>query len=118
MRIRISKADSIFSEYIRKKAGWCQACMRIGRLETHHYFGRGHRSVRFDERNAVCLCFLCHRKFHEDPEFGRHFMIKRLGQRQYDNLFLFAKTGSPVKKRDEYLIVEMYKKLLKKLPCD
>jgi len=63
----IKPEDSIFSELVRTLAGW--KCVRCGRqheikqntLDCSHYFGRNHKSVRFDLDNADALCrYPCH----------------------------------------------------------
>ena len=56
----MKKADILFSQIIRVK-GRCEAkgldSIRCnGNLQCAHIIGRGNRTLRFDEMNALCLC--------------------------------------------------------------
>lgn len=86
MKIAISKLDKAFSEYIRKRDKVCQVCGRSGRLETSHFHGRRKRSVRWDEDNAVALCFSCHRHFTENPLEHCEWFKERLGEQEFEAL--------------------------------
>ena len=75
MKITVTKLDKLFSEFIRSRDKVCKRCGQKGRLETAHFFGRRMKSVRWDEDNAVALCFACHRFFHEHPlEHGEWYL--------------------------------------------
>ena len=95
-KIQIRPVDTIFSKYIRTRDGWiCQNCGKfcgennsLHKLECSHHFTRGKESTRFDPNNCVSLCFNCHQSFHDSKELRNNFMIKRLGQREYDLLEL------------------------------
>lgn len=90
MQVRIDPLDKLFSEYVRKRCGGC--CERCGKhygwkgLQTSHYHGRAKRSTRYDEDNAMGLCFGCHQYFGSNPLEHTEFMIKRLGQEKFDEL--------------------------------
>lgn len=104
MKINIKPLDALFSKLTRKERPICEVCKRRSSTQVHHYFGRRHKSVRFDDMNIVSLCFPCHRKMHEDPEFGRDWMLRKLGQDKYDNLVLRKNTiGKP-----DYALLKIY----------
>jgi len=66
------KADALFSLFIRAR-GVCEAKGWIGKkcfgpLTCSHRIGRDCKVLRWDERNADCLCLGCHQYFesHKD----------------------------------------------------
>ena len=69
MKIKINKTDTIFSKCIRERDNHtCQWCGRQdGTLQCSHIFGRRHLATRWHPDNAKCLCFSCHRRWHENP---------------------------------------------------
>lgn len=101
-RIKLDKADSVFSKYIRLRDKKCLRCGSgvtfndKGLPVTHqasHFFGRGKESTRFDEENVDTLCTGCHQEWGSaDREAYRVFKIKQLGQRGFDLLTLRANT--------------------------
>lgn len=101
MRINISPLDQLFSQFIRMRANnQCQRCGRwkeYSQLQCAHCFGRRKKSVRFDEDNALALCFPCHHIIDsEDPEAKRELFIKYLGEQGYKNLRIRAElAGRP-----------------------
>ena len=101
-RMKIDKADAVFSQFIRLRDGQCMRCgtylevngkgMPVS-LQCSHFFGRRMESVRFDEENADSLCHGCHRYWEkEDREGYRNFKIKQLGQERFDALVVRANT--------------------------
>ena len=86
------KADAEFSNMIRARDGWtCQRCgkrypERAQGLHAAHIFSRGRKSVRWDEVNAVALCFSCHLWAHGNPTLFAEWIMKRLGKRRYEAL--------------------------------
>lgn len=84
---KISKLDKLWGEAIRKRdRNICQACFRPGN-QPHHIFGRRYLSTRHDLNNGICLCWACHRhKAHGDVELFRDFIIKKIGQKEFDKL--------------------------------
>jgi hypothetical protein len=88
MKIRIDPCDTLYSKIIRKERPICECCRINSSTQVHHYFGRGKKSVRFDDKNIWSVCFTCHRKFEEDPEFSKMMMLRRLGEKEYNNLCL------------------------------
>jgi len=91
---KIRPVDTLFSKYIRERANWkCEVCGRDysqehQKLDCCHYKGRGRESTRFDPQNCIAACKGCHWKFHEDKRLHDEFMLKRLGQRDFDLLVL------------------------------
>ena len=106
--IRRSKADALFSQYIRERDGWvCQRCQRQheknkNTLDNSHYWGRGWKSTRFDPENCDSLCKIpCHQLWGgEDREFYKAFKIKQLGKEGFDNLEIRAKTPKKVNEKE------------------
>lgn len=123
--IKLNRADTLFSNYIRAKARWkCEYCGRVCRdwsgttifwkLEASHYWVRGNWSVRYDERNVHALCFSCHAKLGEyrNDETGDYdvWMKKLLGKRGYDKLKIDAHTTAH---RDKDLWLRYVQQLIK-----
>jgi len=67
-------------------------------LTNSHYWVRQHKSVRFDPRNCVALCWMpCHKYHWEKEKQGayRDFMIKYLGLKGYKQLAIDAASTTP-----------------------
>ncbi len=120
-RIKIEPADRLFSQFIRKRDKW--RCVRCGRqheegsatLGCSHYWGRVHRSTRFDPDNWDSLCNLpCHRLWEgEERDEYMRFMIKKLGG---ENEFKILKFKAHTYKRKDKKLEELYiKEFLKSL---
>ncbi len=119
MKIRLDKADTTFSQYIRTRDSW--SCVRCGMyyappttsLQCSHYFGRGKESTRFDPENCDALCWGCHHYWGSvNREDYRNFKIKQLGQKGFDALTLRANS---YKKKDRKMAYLEAKELLKSL---
>ena len=59
-------------EYIRLRDAFrCQKCGKVVRgqgLHTSHvYCKKTYRSMKYDEQNLKCLCFYCHKWWHNNP---------------------------------------------------
>lgn len=94
-RPKRSKADALFSQYVRNKAEWkCEYCFKDftdnpGSLDCSHYFSRGKGGIRFDERNCMALCKYHHKYLgHGDgKDLYKAMMIRKLGsQNSFDRL--------------------------------
>ena len=100
MKVKIDKADKVFSEYIRLRDGKCVRCGRQGEgkqgivgLQCSHYYGRSRESVRFDSENADSLCFGCHQFWGStDREAYRDFKLTQLGETLFNALRVRANT--------------------------
>jgi 5-methylcytosine-specific restriction endonuclease McrA len=65
----VKKLDVIFSKFIRKRDGHCMKCGRLdGGLQCAHIAGRRSLSGRWNEKNAITLCYFCHLRWsHQNP---------------------------------------------------
>lgn len=96
MQIKIDKADTIFSKYIRLRDKKCCRCWSEVHLNENgdpishtnsHYFGRRKENTRFDIENCDTLCLGCHQIWgSDDHEAYRDFKIKQLGEQGFKNL--------------------------------
>ena len=96
-KIKIRKADTLFSRYLRLQHKKCEKCGRRGegkdgidKLQCSHFWGRRNENVRYDEKNCDCLCFTCHQFFGENPAIYAEWKLKKLGKKEYDKLKLSA----------------------------
>lgn len=96
MKIKIDKADSLFSKWIRNRDYWiCKRCFTkyeegsVG-LHNSHFYSRSHENTRFDPNNCDALCFGCHRYFTSNPNEYREWKLKQLGEERFLNLQLEA----------------------------
>lgn len=114
-RIKIDRADQLFSKWIRNRDSWqCQRCKKqypegSQGLHNSHFYGRGHESTRFEPDNCQALCFGCHQYLGSNPNDHRDFMLKKLGQKRFDTLLIQANT---YKKKDRKLEALIWKKAL------
>lgn len=87
LKKHIKKLDLIWSAEVKKEAGYrCELCGKKSNecaLQSHHYYGRRHRSLRWDIQNGICLCYVHHKgglqSAHESPEWFRGQMIDLRG---------------------------------------
>jgi len=105
MKIRRDKLDTLFSEFIRKRAiakvGGCECCLTPKRdilkdngkvfpawkqLQASHFWGRGKKATRFDPDNAVGICFHCHIQLTAHPREHSRWFEEHLGQPAFDLL--------------------------------
>lgn len=121
--IKPNRADVLFSNYIREKAGWrCQKCHKlckigdqwVASLQASHYWVRNHWNVRYDERNVHALCATCHDRMGEykRSENGEYdlWIKELLGEDGYKKLKIDANTTS---NRDPKLWLLYVKQLIK-----
>lgn len=123
MRIKIDKADQLFSIYIRMRDQRCVRCgspVQFSEIngkpishEASHYFGRGKETTRFDPENVDCLCFGCHKYWGSDgKEDYREFKIQQLGKKGFENLRIRSEMRGNRDREASYLYA---KELLKRL---
>jgi len=78
------KADKLAGIACRER-GYCESQSWVkshaiknhrcsNRLEWAHIKSRGIRSIRWDEKNCVCLCNTCHRYFTQNPDEWKRFI--------------------------------------------
>jgi len=105
MKIRVSRLDADFARRIKERDGRCRKCGRTGRLECAHIVGRRVKELRHDERNALALCFACHRFAHENPLAFVDWLKTEIGSAELRRLKQIAAT--PKKVRDTRKRIEI-----------
>ena len=85
------KADSLWSEWIRKRDKECQVCFKNNNLNAHHIFGRTNSATRWDEENGICLCAGCHTfsikmSAHKTPTDFTFFLESKMGRNKLEEL--------------------------------
>lgn len=97
MKVKIDKADRVFSQFIRTRDKECQRCHSLvefnvkGEPVTHqcsHFQGRGKEATRFDEENADTLCGGCHMYFGAYPAEHYQWQVNKKGQKTVDMIVL------------------------------
>lgn len=98
-----SKADALFSLIIRAR-GRCEAIGKDdqpcgGRLQAAHIVTRGYSALRYDEKNALCLCASHHRHYHSYPhKWWRTFLPTHYP----DQLAYVLARAKPNEKRSDF----------------
>lgn len=88
MRIRLSKADKLWSRIVRERDGECRYCSKRPPyvLQAHHIMPRGRKSTRLLLENGVTLCFSHHvgtdNSAHRNPTFIKDLV----GTKEYKRL--------------------------------
>ena len=96
MKIRIDKLDTLFSRFIRLRAGGlCEYCGERLPLQCSHFHGRRKSSTRWDPDNACALDFSCHQYLAEHPNIHTEFFKKRLGSERFELLNIRAEKILP-----------------------
>ena len=104
--IHRDKADILYSKLLRESHPKCSRCGKTGvRLEIHHFWGRRHEGVRFDDRNCDVLCSACHRLAHERPAEYVYWKQKQLGS-EYDKLTICAYRYHKRDRKLAYIIIK------------
>lgn len=85
-----AEATSLHSKIVRAR-GRCENCDREwmstgSKLECAHIVSRRFSRTRTNLDNAFCLCSRCHMRFTEWPLEFAEFVIRKIGQHQYDRL--------------------------------
>jgi len=89
-KIISNKLDKVWAEAVKQKADFqCEYCGKVKPLNSHHFYSRSIRSVRWDVDNGFCLCVGCHvfsSKFsaHKTPAEFVEWAIEKRGQEWYD----------------------------------
>lgn len=125
MKLRRTKADKLFSDFIRLRDGYkCQRChIQIQPptkdIQCAHFHSRSKKSVRFEPNNALALCIKCHMYFDGNSSWRidshkkefEEFMLKRLGNEAYDLLSFIA--NRPQKVDEEYICLWLVQEIEK-----
>jgi len=91
VKISITPLDRLFARYVKARDKVCQRCGSYSKyLQTCHFHSRRKRSTRWDEENSCLLCAGCHLYLDGNPLEHTEFMVKRLGQEEFDNLNIRA----------------------------
>ena len=115
-KIKLRRADTLFSLYLRKKRGYrCEYCGGFwpeGKgLTLSHFWTRAKESVRFDEEKTDILCVNDHRYFEEHKTEYHEWKRNRMGKKAFDLLMLRAHT---YRKKDDTPILMWLKQEMKK----
>ena len=97
-QIKIRKADSVYSKWLRAEIGKCERCGSRRSLQVSHFFGRANEAVRYFRDNTDCLCSGCHQYFTSNPLEYVEFKKKQLGKQRFKMLQVAANT---YQKRDD-----------------
>lgn len=95
------KRDRAFSQLILGKYNrTCRWCGKnTGKMDTAHIIPREYIPLRWDERNAVCLCFRCHKtKWHSNPLLAAEWIRSVLGDDHCNDLLITYKYDGAMKK--------------------
>jgi hypothetical protein len=71
------KLDVLFSKVVRTRDGKCLRCDKKDTLQCAHIASRRHLAGRWDEHNAITLCYACHIHWaHKEPiEFSEWLKV-------------------------------------------
>lgn len=102
-KVKIDKADELFSLWIRYRDNW--KCRRCGTqytpptsaLHCSHFKGRGKEATRFEPANADALCYGCHRYFTAQPDEHVAWQKRVKGTRTVNRVI---RQSSTYKKKD------------------
>ncbi len=120
MKIRRDSLDALFSQFIRMRAiqrvHGCERCLKwkadYKQLECSHFYGRGRKSVRWDEDNSVGLCFGCHTYFTGQPREHIEWFEKHIGKEATEML---AGRERVMGKPDKEMLMIYYSQKIKEL---
>lgn len=120
-KVKIDKADAVFSKYIRLRDMECRRCHSKVELnakgdpvshQNSHFQGRAKEATRFDEENCDTLCGACHMYFTANPAEHYMWQVKTKGQKAIDNLVLRSNT---YQKKDRAMAFIYWTERLKEL---
>ena len=106
MKVKRDKLDILFSNLVRRRAGWaCQVCGRYfpegerQGLHASHHFSRRKRSVRWSPENCSAACFACHQTLGENPVLFHDWIKGHLGDEKFAALRIQAEKIVRLKKQ-------------------
>ena len=105
----VKAADKAFSEYIRKRDGYCVTCGSKDRLQCGHLFSRVAYSTRWSWDNAFCQCAKCNMIHEYDPAPLTLYFLRNFGQVHYEDLHKLHKTPMKFKTYQIEEIARFYK---------
>lgn len=91
------RADVLMSKIVRAR-GHCESCGETNpaRLQCAHIVSRRFNATRCLEANLLCLCSSCHMRYTEWPLEFANFVVRRIGEPQYEALKRKAQAGAKV----------------------
>lgn len=117
MSIKRCPADIAFSKAVRLSRGErCEHCGRSdAKLECAHIVGRRERAVRWDTDNALCLCFVCHKYFTENPLDFTAWLRQHVGDAHLEILSEKRRSIFKATDAERKLIAKHYREQIKLL---
>lgn len=121
MKVKIDRADKVFSQYIRTRDKQCKRCgskvefNSKGEPISHqnsHFMGRGKESTRFNEYNCDTLCMGCHLYFTAHPADHYAWQVQQKGQDKVNQIVLLS---HQYKKKNRDADYEYWKGRLKEI---
>jgi hypothetical protein len=91
------KATRLHSLVVRSR-GRCEACgdADYQKLQCAHVVSRKYNATRVDPDAALCLCWVCHRRFTDWPVEWATFLNGYLGAEKYEAIRARAEAGVKV----------------------
>lgn len=94
-KARVDHLDRLFS-VLTRSGGECLHCGAHERLQCAHGFSRRYRNVRWDPRNAFCLCQGCHLFFTHRPLEWDEWLLNQWGADLYAEIRSLALSTAKV----------------------
>lgn len=86
-RLLKKKLDVLFSQFIRQRDKKCVRCGTTQNLQCSHIMSRVSLKLRWDERNALTLCYKCHLTWwHKEPLEASEWCKTVIGEINYKDL--------------------------------
>ncbi len=97
----------MFSRLVRS-IGMCESGRldHAGPLQCAHGFSRRYRAVRWDRRNAWCLCAGCHMFFTHHPIEWDEWMHRQMGDALYSQIRSLALGGERVDLKELHALLK------------
>lgn len=109
------KLDTVFSKYIRARDGKCLRCGRTDTLQCAHIESRTHLATRWDEENAVTLCYKDHIHWaHKEPVAFTKWLYEKFGD-VVDTVHIRSHEVRKYTKKDYEELIEYYSAKLNEL---
>lgn len=90
----IKKLDKLASKIVRSK-GRCEWCGGNGKLDCAHIIPRTYKSTRWYLPNLIPLCFLCHKRWHDEPYDSGIWIREHLGEDHMQMLTVMKRQVAP-----------------------
>ena len=118
MTIKIDPLDTLFSKYIKLKAGGvCEYCGKTPSPQGYHCHhgvaGRRYLNTRWEEDNCAALCLNCHNLFGDFASINKTFFEKKIGTKRYEELEIIARTYHKMSKDRKETIKASLKEKIK-----